>query len=255
MRWGAEMTWSIVARDPETGHLGVAVASRFFAVGAVVPHIRGGVGAIATQAFVSPMWGTDGLAMLAKGHAPQQVIDALLAADSGHPNRQFHLIDAQGRNAAFTGATCIDWCGHRVEQGVSVAGNMLSGPLVLDATLDTYRRNMDLPLADRLLAAMQAGEDAGGDKRGRQSASLTLYRDQDYPWLDIRADDDSEPLAELRRLYDVAQERFLHVAETMPTRANPHGMLDRRPIDAAIAALESDRAARGVSSASRMLNK
>jgi uncharacterized Ntn-hydrolase superfamily protein len=249
------MTWSIVARDPETGHLGVAVASRFFAVGAVVPHIRGGVGAIATQAFVSPMWGTDGLAKLASGQSPQQVIDALTGADAGHANRQYHLIDAQGRNAAFTGADCIDWCGHLVVPGVSVAGNMLEGPQVLDATLASYQGNMHLPLTDRLLLAMQAGEDAGGDKRGRQSASLTVYRDQDYPWLDIRADDDGDPLAELRRLYAVAQERYLHVAETMPTRANPNGMLDRRPIDAAITALEEDRAARGVPSASRMANK
>lgn len=249
------MTWSIVARDPETGHLGVAVASRFFAVGAMVPHIRGGVGAIATQAFVSPMWGTDGIRMLADGMAPQQVIDTLVARDDGHPNRQYHLIDAQGRNAAFTGADCVDWCGQIVAEGISVAGNMLEGPQVLHATLDAYRAAMDQPFADRLLAAMQAGEDAGGDKRGRQSASLTIYRDQDYPWLDIRADDDGEPLAELRRLYAVAQERFLHVVETMPTHGNPHGMIDRRPIDARIAALDAERAAKGQSTASRMVNK
>lgn len=249
------MTWSIVARDPQTGHLGVAVASRFFAVGAVVPHVRGGVGAIATQAFVSPIWGTNGIRMLADGMAPRQVIDALVARDNGHPNRQYHLIDAQGRNAAFTGADCVDWCGQIVGDGVSVAGNMLEGPQVLQATLDAYRSAMDQPFADRLLAAMQAGEDAGGDKRGRQSASLTIYRDQDYPWLDIRADDDGEPLAELRRLYAVAQERLLHVVETMPTRANPHGMTDRRPIDARIAALDAERAARGQGTASRMVNK
>jgi uncharacterized Ntn-hydrolase superfamily protein len=249
------MTWSITARDPATGHLGIAVASRFFAVGAVVPHIRGGLGAIATQAFISPMWGTEGLRMLAEGLAPQQVIDRLVAADAGHPNRQLHLIDAQGRSAAFTGADCIDWCGHLVAEGVSVAGNMLEGPQVLDATLASYRAGMDLPFAERLLTAMQAGEDAGGDKRGRQSAALAIYRDQDYAWLDIRADDDSDPLAELRRLHAVAQERFLHVAETMPTRANPDGMIDRRPIDARIAALEAERAAKGIASASRMVNK
>lgn len=249
------MTWSIVARDRETGHLGVAVASRFFAVGALVPHMRGGIGAIATQAFVNPMWGTEGLRMLAEGKTPQQVIDTLTANDAGHPNRQYHLIDAQGRNAAFTGVDCIDWCGHRLADGVSVAGNMLEGPQVLDATLTCYHAHMDLPLAERMLVAMQAGEDAGGDKRGRQSASLTIYRDQDYPWLDIRSDDDSDPLAELRRLYAVAQERFLHVAETMATRDNPDGMIDRRPIDARIAALEAERQEKGLPSASRMVNK
>jgi uncharacterized Ntn-hydrolase superfamily protein len=249
------MTWSIVARDPATGHLGIAVASRFFAVGAVVPHMRGGLGAIATQAFISPMWGTEGLKMLEAGATPQDVIDRLVAQDAGHPNRQLHLIDAKGRSAAFTGADCIDWAGHLLGEGVSVAGNMLEGPQVLQATLDAWLAGMDLPFAERLLAAMQAGEDAGGDKRGRQSASLTLYRDQDYPWLDIRADDDADPLTELRRLYAVAQERFLHVAETMPTRANPDGLIDRRPIDARIAALDAERAARGIPSASRMVNK
>lgn len=249
------MTWSIVARDPVTGHLGIAVASRFFAVGGVVPHMRGGLGAIATQAFISPMWGTDGLRMLEAGLSPQQVIDALVAQDVGHPNRQMHLIDAQGRNAAFTGADCIDWCGDLVAENVSVAGNMLEGPQVLEATLKTYQAGAQLPFAERLLTAMQAGEDAGGDKRGRQSAALTIYRDQDYAWLDIRADDDSEPLAELRRLYAVAQERFLHVAETMPTRDNPSGMIDRGPIDARIALLEAERAAKGLPSASRMVNK
>ncbi|WP_209425428.1 DUF1028 domain-containing protein [Pararhodobacter sp. SW119] len=249
------MTWSITARDSATGRLGIAVASRFFAVGAVVPHIRGGLGAIATQAFISPMWGTEGLRMLAEGLAPQEVIDRLVAADAGHPNRQLHLIDAQGSAAAFTGADCIDWCGHLVADSVSVAGNMLEGPQVLEATLASYRAGRDLQFAERLLTAMQAGEDAGGDKRGRQSAALAIYRDQDYAWLDIRADDDSDPLAELRRLHAVAQERFLHVAETMPTRANPDGMIDRRPIDARIAALEAERAAKGIASASRMVNK
>jgi uncharacterized Ntn-hydrolase superfamily protein len=249
------MTYSIVARDPATGHLGVAVASRFFAVGATVPHMRGRVGAIATQAFVNPLYGTEGLELLAQGMAPQDIVDMLTTKDAGQRNRQLHLIDAQGRSAAFTGADCVDWAGHLVADGVSVAGNMLEGPKVIAATLAAYQSSMNRPLAERMLAAMQAGEDAGGDKRGKQSASLTLYRDQDYAWLDIRADDDSDPLAELRRLYAVAQERFLHVAETMPTRENPSGMTDRRPIDARIAALEAERKAKGIASASRMVNK
>lgn len=249
------MTYSIVARDPETSHLGVAVASRFFAVGATVPHIRGRVGAIATQAFVSPLYGTEGLKLLEQGMSPQAIIDTLTSWDAGQRNRQVHLIDAQGRNAAFTGADCVDWAGHLLAEGVSVAGNMLEGPEVLASTLAAYQANMHRQLAERLLIAMQAGEDAGGDKRGKQSASLTIYRDQDYAWLDIRADDDSDPLAELRRLYAVAQERFLHVAETMPTRENPSGMTDRRPIDARIAELEAARAAKGIPSSSRLVNK
>lgn len=244
------MTWSIVARDPDSGHFGIAVASRFFSVGCAVPHIRGGVGAIATQAFVSPLYGTDGLKMLADGFTPDAIIAALTQRDDGHQQRQMHLIDAAGRNAVFTGAKCIDWAGHLVEDGVSVAGNMLAGPQVIEETMRVYREGTAKPLAERLLDAMDAGEQAGGDKRGKQSAALVLYRDQDYPWLDIRADDHTDPLAELRRLLAVAQERFLHIAETMPTRQNPHGLTDRTEIDRKIAALEAEREAKGLPSAS-----
>lgn len=244
------MTYSIVARDPQTGHLGIAVASRFFAVGSAVPYIRGGVGAVATQAFVSPLYGTDGLRMLGEGKSPQEIIAALTQRDDGAQQRQLHLIDAQGRNAAFTGEKCVDWAGHIVRETVSVAGNMLSGPQVLEETLRAFEKHKALPLAERLLVAMEAGEAAGGDKRGKQSAALVIYRDQDYAWLNIRADDHADPLAELRRLYAVAQERYLHVAETMPTRQNPHGMIDRTIVDKKIAELETAREAEGRSSAS-----
>jgi uncharacterized Ntn-hydrolase superfamily protein len=246
------MTWSIVARDQDTGHLGIAVASRFFAVGCAVPHIRGRVGAIATQAFVSPLYGTDGLKLLEEGRSPDEVIASLTARDDGHRQRQMHLIDAHGRNAAFTGENCLDWAGHLVDRNVSVAGNMLAGPQVIAETMRVYNEATarGVPLAERLLDAMDAGEAAGGDKRGRQSAALVIYRDQDYPWLRINADDHPEPLFELRRLYAVAQERFLHVAETMPTRENPHGMIDRSIIDEKIAALEAQRLAEKRPSAS-----
>jgi len=244
------MTWSIVARDPQTGYLGIAVATRFFAVGGLVPHIRGGIGAVATQAFVSPLYGTDSLVLLAGGKAPDEIIAELTGRDAGRDQRQLHLIDAAGRNAAFTGTKCIDWAGHLVDDNVSVAGNMLVGPEVAAQTLATYKKAMDKPFIERLLEAMQAGEDAGGDKRGKQSAALLVHRDQDYPWLSIRADDHPDPLAELRRLYSVAQERYMHVAETMATKANPDGMIDRREIDEKIAALEAARIAEGRSSAS-----
>lgn len=249
------MTYSIVARDPDTGHFGIAVASRFFAVGCAVPFLKGRVGAVATQAFVNPTYGPDGLRLLEAGAPPDAIVPILTGRDDGHPNRQFHLIDALGRNAAFTGVNCVDWCGHLVADGVSVAGNMLEGPAVIADTLAAYQAAMDKPLAERLLIAMQAGEDAGGDKRGKQSACLVLYRDQDYAWLDIRADDHADPLAELRRLYAVAQERFLYVAETMATRENPHGMTDRRQIDEKIAAFEAERIAAGRPTASYMVNK
>jgi uncharacterized Ntn-hydrolase superfamily protein len=246
------MTWSIVARDPQTGHFGIAVASRFFAVGAAVPHIKGRVGAVATQAFVSPLYGTDGLKLFEEGMSPDEIIETLTARDDGRRQRQFHLIDANGRNAAYTGEICVDWAGHLVDDNISVAGNMLAGPEVIAETLRVYKKKAaaGAPLAERLLDAMDAGEAAGGDKRGRQSAALIVYRDQDYPWLRIHADDHTDPLVELRRLYAVAQERFLHVADTMPTRENPHGMIDRRVIDEKIAALEAARVAEGRPSAS-----
>lgn len=244
------MTYSIVARDPATGHLGVAVASRFFAVGGIVPHIRGGVGAVATQAFVNPLNGVDGLAMLADGEEPADIVAHLADRDDGRDQRQFHMTDASGRNAAHTGAKCVDWAGHLVAENVSVAGNMLAGPQVVADTLAAYQRSTDLPLAERLLVAMQAGEDAGGDKRGKQSAALVVYRDQDYPWLRLHADDHRDPLTELRRLYAVALERYIYVADTMATRQNPSGMLDRSEINAKIIAVEKSRIADGRASAS-----
>lgn len=235
------MTYSIVARDPATGWHGVAVASRFFAVGALVPHIRGGRCAIATQAFVSPVWGLEAADRLARGEAAEAVVADFVARDGGQAQRQIHMIDSAGRSAAHTGAACIDWCGHLIAEGVSVAGNMLAGPQVIEATLASYLAQMDLPFAERLMTAMEAGEAAGGDKRGRQSAALRIHRSEDYPWLDIRADDHPDPLAELRRLWDVANERYLHVAEVMPTRENFSGTTDRSGIDAAIAAEEARR--------------
>ena len=244
------MTYSIVARDKATGYYGISVASRFFAAGAVVPHLAGRVGAIATQALVSPLYGTEGLTLLRSGTSAQGVIDAVVARDRGSPSRQIHLIDAQGHAAAFTGDRCIDWCGHLIEDQVTVAGNMLAGPQVLDAAMQTYLTNTALPLEERLLTAMEAAEAAGGDKRGRQSAALKIVHGEDYPWLDLRVDDHGAPLEELRRLYTVARERYLHFAELMPTRDNIHGVLDRTGIDRKIADLEAERKKHGRSSAS-----
>lgn len=239
------MTYSIVARDPGTGFYGVAVASRFFAVGALVPHVRGGKCAVATQAFVNPLWGVEAADRMAQGEAAADVLADLVARDGGQAQRQAHMIDSAGRSAAHTGADCVDWAGHLIGDGVSVAGNMLAGEGVIAETLRAYEANMHMPFAERLMTAMEAGEAAGGDKRGRQSAALRIHRTEDYPWIDIRADDHPDPLGELRRLHDVAQERFLHVAEIMPTRDNFSGATDRAPIDAAIAAEEARRKAEG----------
>ena len=249
------MTYSIVAREPESGALGIAVASRFFAVGAIVPHIASGVGAIASQAFPNPYVGCEGLVLMRAGTAPSDIVSTFLAHDAGYPHRQFHMIDAAGRMAAHTGEKCVDWAGHVQGEDVSVAGNMLAGPQVIAETLRAYQAAAGAEFAGRLLTAMQAGEDAGGDKRGKQSACLVIFRGEEYPWLDIRADDHGDPLSELRRLYAVAQERYLTFAEAMPTRESPNGMLDRSSIDARIAEMERQRADRGEPTASLMQNK
>lgn len=245
------MTWSILARDPDAGHYGVAVASRFFAAGALVPHLGGGRAAVATQAFVNPLWGTEGAARLAAGETADAVLADLVARDAGQAQRQCHMIDAAGRIAAHTGAECIGWCGHLAGTDVSVAGNMLAGPGVIAATLAAWQAHPHLPLPERLLCAMEVGEAAGGDRRGRQSAALRIHHGEDYPWLDLRADDHADPLAELRRLLDVAGERYLHMAGALPTRACFAGQPDRAPIEAAIAAEAARRRAAGRASRSQ----
>ena len=224
------MTWSIVARD-RGGALGVAVASRFFAVGALCPYARGGVGALATQALVNPGYGPAGLELLARGHAPSGVIERLVAADPGRAVRQVHLVDAQGRVAAYTGGECVGWCGHTAREDCSIAGNMLAGPQVLEATADAYRDHPDLPFAERLIAAMEAGEAAGGDRRGRQSVALRIVTTEDYPALDLRVDDHDDPLRELRRLRARSRERFEPYVRCLPSRANPAGITDRDVIE------------------------
>ena len=234
------MTWSIVARD-SGGALGVAVASRFFAVGALCPHARAGVGALATQALVNPMYGLAGLDLLAAGQAPARVIEALVAADPGRDVRQLHVIGATGPAAGYTGAQCVDWCGHVAFDDFSVAGNMLAGPRVVEDTADAYQRNAQLPFAERLLAALDAGEAAGGDKRGKQAAALRIVTTESYPVLDLRVDDHADPLPELRRLFDRSLERFQPFVACLPTRADPRGIVDRDVIEREIARFHAAR--------------
>ncbi len=233
------MTWSILARDPRDGALGLAVASRFFAVGALVLHSRADC-AVASQAFLNPLWGLDGIAALAGGGAAEGVLAALVARDGGAAHRQAHLLDRTGRVAAHTGEATVGWAGHLTGEGVSVAGNMLAGGEVIRATFETWQTRADLAIDDRLLAAMRAGEAAGGDKRGRQAAALRVHRGEDYPALDIRADDHRDPLGELDRLLAVSRERFVHFARMMGTRADFSGAMDRGAYDRVMA--ERDRA-------------
>jgi uncharacterized Ntn-hydrolase superfamily protein len=228
------MTWSILVRDPATGALGAAVATRFFAVGALCIHVEGGLAALATQALINPMYAVHGMARLRVGEAPDAVSAALLAGDAGREHRQLHMIDAAGRIAQHTGADCVTWCGAVRGQDVSVAGNMLAGPRVVEATLEAFQHSTG-DLAARLLTALEAGEAAGGDKRGKQSAALKICTADPYPDLDIRTDDHPDPLAELRRLHRVGQERFAVFRRFLPGADSPCGVFDRAVLDAAIA--------------------
>jgi uncharacterized Ntn-hydrolase superfamily protein len=230
------MTWSIIARDPPTGAFGIAVATRFFAVGALCPHAMSGVGALCTQALINPTYGPHGLKLLSEGVPAAEMVQRLTAADAGAAHRQLHVIDRSGHIAAHTGAACIDWCGETHAEDYSIAGNMLVGPMVLEATAQAYDRSRGRPFAERLIAALEAGEAVGGDKRGKQSAALLIHSSEAYPDLDLRVDDHVDPLTELRRLYHVSETYFTPFRRFLPTRAHPAGIFDRAVIEAGIKA-------------------
>jgi uncharacterized Ntn-hydrolase superfamily protein len=230
------MTWSIIARDNATGQFGIAVATKFFAVGARVPHIAAGFGGVATQALVNPYYGIDGVKLLRGGREPRDIINTLIAADPGRESRQLHIMDADGRIASHTGRDCVDWCGHIEGKSFSIAGNMLAGAQVLGDTARAYLANENLPFAQRLIAAMRSGEAAGGDKRGKQSAALLIHGEEEWSDLDLRVDDHVDPLTELERLEQVSRERWVHFRQFLPTRKNPAGITDRATIDAGIEA-------------------
>ena len=235
------MTWSIVARDSD-GTFGVAIASRFFAVGALCIHTRRAIGALSTQALMNPLYGPAGIELLAAGTAPVEVVRRLTEADDGRAQRQLHVIAAEGAPAAHTGEHCVEWCGHQLHDDFSVAGNMLAGAEVLQATADAFVASAGRPLGERLLAAMAAGEAAGGDKRGKQAAALRLHGDDEYPKLDLRVDDHPAPIDELRRLYDKSFERFQPFVACLASRRDPVGLLHRDQIEARVEAFLQARA-------------
>jgi uncharacterized Ntn-hydrolase superfamily protein len=238
------MTWSIIARDDITGEIGIAVATKFFAVGARVPFVEVGAGALATQALINPLYGRAGLALLRQGVSAAEVVRQLTDADAGRDHRQLHVMDVAGTFAAYTGSACVEWCGHLLGDTFSVAGNMLAGPQVLEATAQAYAGGHGMPFARRLVTALKAGEAAGGDKRGKQSAALLIYSTEEYADLDLRVDDHPDPLAELERLEKVSRERWVHFRRFLPRRDDPVGTTDRDLINAEIdkaVGLENDR--------------
>jgi uncharacterized Ntn-hydrolase superfamily protein len=210
-------TFSIVAFDPATGDLGVAVESKYFGVGSVVPWAKAGVGAVATQSRAKVSFGPEGLRLMEAGKSPREALDALLAADPLRAERQVGMIDAQGRTAAHTGAECFAFAGHREGKNFSVQGNLLAGETVLTAMAEAYERaqkDEGTELADWLLAALTAGQAAGGDRRGQQSAALLVARAAGDPggdndrYCDLRVEDHPTPIVELTRLRTLHREFY-----------------------------------------------
>jgi uncharacterized Ntn-hydrolase superfamily protein len=201
-------TFSIVAYDPAEQAFGAGVASKFLAAGALVNWVQAGVGAIATQSYVKVSYGPDGLALLAGGKTARETLDKLLANDDGREQRQVGIVDIHGGTAAHTGTGCNAWAGHQPREGFSVQGNILTGADVLDAMVAAYTSARG-ELADRLVAALRAGDEAGGDKRGKQAAAVYVSRpnggyggDNDL-YLDLRVDDHTAPIPELARLVEM----------------------------------------------------
>ena len=212
----------------------MAIATRFFAVGALCPHAASGVGALSTQALVNPHYGRQGLELLRAGVPAPEVVQRLTAPDEGRAHRQLHVIDAAGRIGQFTGKECIGWAGATSGDGFSVAGNMLANARVIEETARAFSQSRK-PFAERLIAALEAGEAAGGDKRGKQSAALLVFSKEEYADLNLRVDDHAEPLAELRRLYQKAHERFIPYLSCSPSKARPAGVYDRVVLEQEIA--------------------
>lgn len=228
MRDPALSTFSIVGFDPKTKDLGVAVQSKFVAVGAVVPFALAGIGAVATQSYANTTYGPKALAMLKRGTAPKEVLQRLAKSDKEASKRQAGVVDARGRAASYTGKECFPWAGHLVGRNYACQGNLLAGEQVVEAMSDAFDSTQgDLPV--RLLAALYAGQRAGGDRRGQQSAALLVVRDRggyggfNDRWIDVRVDDHARPIEELNRVFDIYDLTLLNredPKDVLPLRAD-----------------------------------
>jgi uncharacterized Ntn-hydrolase superfamily protein len=208
------MTFSIVGFDPQNGDLGVAVASRFPCVGAVVPWAKAGIGAVATQSWANTAFGAEGLDMMAAGATAQETLDRLVAGDDGRDDRQVGVVDTRGGSATFTGATCMEWAGGHAGDPFAAQGNILAGEDVVKELTRAFAET-EGDLCDRLLAALVAGDAAGGDRRGRQSAALLVVREaggyegRNDRYIDLRVDDHADPVVELVRIFGVWDDSML----------------------------------------------
>lgn len=216
-------TFSIAARDPKSGKFGVAVSTKLPAVGSLVPFARAGVGAIASQAWSNPLLGVDGLDLLEQGHSADETLHRLIDLDPEGESRQLTIVAAHGSPAAHTGSNTDQWCGHHTGEDYAIAGNMLIGEETIAAMTEAFVSAREHQFTERLLKTLEAGQAAGGDRRGRQSAALYVVASEPYPYLDLRVDEHHDPVAELRRIYEVAEEKLLPFVEALPTRGNPKG--------------------------------
>ena len=220
-------TYSIVAFDPATGDLGIAVQSKFFGVGSVVPWAKAGVGAVATQSYANTTYGPNGLKLMAEGKTPEQALKILTYGDPGREQRQVGMVDAQGRAGSFTGTRCNAWAGHKVGKYYAAQGNILTGEAVIKdmaSAFEKARKQPNSQLADWLVAAVTAAEAAGGDKRGRQSAALLVVRDKggyaglNGRFIDIRVEDHKTPIKELARLLELHKQFYPRSHRNKPSR-------------------------------------
>jgi uncharacterized Ntn-hydrolase superfamily protein len=218
------MTFSIVARDPQNGWLGVGTSSKALSVGGLVPYVRAAVGAIASQSFVNPYLGLDGLRLLADGLPAERAVERLIEGDPGRDVRQLGIVDRDGRAAGYTGTKCIAWAGHQTGGGYVCLGNLLANEKVVPAMARAFEQTGGDPLYERLMVALEAGEEAGGDRRGRQGAAIYIMGEEEYPLCDLRVDDHADPVAELRRVLGVYVREEVPYLQVMPKRDDftPH---------------------------------
>ncbi len=210
-------TFSITARCHRTGEVGVAVATKFISVGMLCPFVKNNVGAIASQAYINPYLGIWGLDYLAKGHSAQETLEYLKSRDEGIDFRQLGIVDNKGGSAAFTGSYSDTWHGHITGPNYALAGNRLVSSQTLEAMKESFESDDSLPLSQRLILALTAGEKAGGDKLGHQSAAVKVYGSQEFPLLDLRVDEHVDPVGELRRIYGIAEEILIPLIDSLPT--------------------------------------
>jgi uncharacterized Ntn-hydrolase superfamily protein len=214
------MTFSIVARCPRNGMLGIGTSSKALAAGAIVPFIKAGVGAVASQSFANPYLGIDGLTLLEQGLPAERALERLVESDAGRELRQVGIVDGSGRPAAYTGGRCIEWAGSARGAGYLCLGNILAGEEVVQAMGRAFEYSAGEELPERLMQALEAGQEAGGDRRGRQSAGILVMHEEEYPWCDVRVDDHMDPVRETRRVLEVWKTEERAFMRFMPTRSN-----------------------------------